>query len=132
MSVSYWNDRSYGKTATYDIAIVGGGISGASCAYWLSKEDPSLRIAIIEKYEMGAGATGRNAGFITCGSVEHFNRLVGKHGQDEALEIWRFSEENLRLLQQEIIHDRAKELLFENKGSFSLASTDSEFHELKE
>ena len=74
MSVSYWNDQSKGQNLNVDIAIIGGGISGLSCAYWLQKEDPSLRIAIIEKYEIGSGATGRNAGFVTCGSVEHFNR----------------------------------------------------------
>lgn len=132
MSVSYWNDRSKGRELNVDIAIIGGGITGLSCAYWLQKEDPNLRIAIIEKYEFGSGATGRNAGFITCGSVEHFNRLVGKHGQEEALEIWRFSERNLELLKEEIIQDQAANFLFENKGSFSLASTDNEFAELKE
>jgi gamma-glutamylputrescine oxidase len=132
MSVSYWNDQSKGQNLSVDIAVIGGGIAGLSCAYWLQKEDPNLRIAIIEKYEIGAGATGRNAGFITCGSVEHFNRLVGKHGQAEAHEIWRFSERNLELLQQEIIQDKGADFLYEQKGSFSLASTESEFNELKE
>lgn len=132
MSVSYWNDQSKGQNLSVDIAIIGGGIAGISCAYWLQKEDPNLRIAIIEKYEIGAGATGRNAGFITCGSVEHFNRLVGKHGQAEAHEIWRFSERNLELLQQEIIQEKGADFLYEQKGSFSLASTETEFNELKE
>ncbi len=132
MSVSYWNDQSEGQKLYFDIAIIGGGITGLSCAYWLHKEDPSLKIALIEKYELGSGATGRNAGFITCGSVEHFNRLVGKHGASEALEIWRFSEKNLDLLKQEIIQDHSEQLLFEQKGSFSLASTESELKELKD
>lgn len=132
MSVSYWNDSSKNKNLNVDIAIIGGGITGLSCAYWLQHEDPNLRIAVIEKNEMGSGATGRNAGFVTCGSVEHFNRLVGKHGEKEALEIWRFSEKNLELLKQEIILDNAADCLFEQKGSFSLASTESEFQELKD
>lgn len=131
MSVSYWNDQSEGQNLFFDIAIIGGGITGLSCAYWLLKEDPTLKIGIIEKYEVGSGATGRNAGFITCGSVEHFNRLVTKHGPSEALEIWRFSEKNLELLKQEIIFGKAEELLFEQKGSFSLASTETEMNELK-
>lgn len=132
MSVSYWNDGSKNQNLNVDIAIIGGGITGLSNAYWLQQEDPNLRIAIIEKYEIGSGATGRNAGFVTCGSVEHFNRLVGKHGEKEALEIWRFSEKNLELLKNEIILDNADEYLFEQKGSFSLASTETEFQELKE
>lgn len=131
MSVSLWMDSSKGNHHQFDIVIIGAGIAGVSAAYWLQKEDPTMKIAVVEKYEVGDGATGRNAGFITCGSVEHFNRLVGKHGKDEASEIWKFSEENLRLLQDEIIQDNAKNLLFEKKGSFSLASTESEFGELK-
>ena len=84
MSVSYWNDVQNKPQVSFDIAIIGGGIAGLSTAYWLLKEDPNLKICILEKGELGAGATGRNAGFITCGSVEHFNRLVGKHGENEA------------------------------------------------
>lgn len=134
MSVSLWQDQSAIEKLTpqeFDIVIVGGGIAGLSCAYWLLKEDQDLSVALVEKGETGDGATGRNAGFITCGSVEHFNRLVSKHGEDEALEIWKFSETNLQLLKEEIVQDKAQELFFEHKGSFSLASTPEEFNELK-
>lgn len=131
MSVSYWNDRSSVTPETADVVIIGGGIAGLSAAYWIGKEDPSMKVVVVEKYEIGAGATGRNAGFVTCGSVEHFNRLVEKHGKEEALQIWQFSEENMRLLKQHIIQDDAEKLLFEHKGSFSLASTDVEFKELQ-
>lgn len=131
MSVSLWMDRSSEKKITKDIVIIGGGIAGVSAAYWLQKEDPTLEIALVEKYQVGDGATGRNAGFITCGSVEHFNRLVGKHGRDEASKIWAYSEENLKLLKENIICGREEEFLFENAGSFSLASSENEFEELK-
>src|SRR5690554_122460 len=127
MSVSYWNDRSHGKRIEADIAIVGAGIAGLSCAYWLQKEDPGLKIVILEKGEMGSGATGRNAGFVTCGSVKHYNRLVEKHGPEEALSIWRFSETNMELLKEEIIQNRSDDFLFEQKVSFSLASSLNEF-----
>jgi glycine/D-amino acid oxidase-like deaminating enzyme len=134
MSVSIWQDKSirHGKHATeVDVVIIGGGIAGLSSAYWLLKENQGLNIALVEKGEIGDGATGRNAGFITCGSVEHFNRLISKHGLDEAKEIWKFSEENLRLLKEHIIQDDEDSLNFENLGSFSLASTESEMNELK-
>ena len=132
MSVSIWMDQSKNKEVIeQDIVIIGGGIAGLSAAYWLQKEDPTMRISLVEKYELGDGATGRNAGFITCGSVEHFNRLVEKHGEAEAKEIWRYSEINLELLKEEIFQGRESELMFEHKGSFSLASTKEEFAELK-
>src|SRR6185437_12863309 len=109
MSISYWLDRT-GESArkNYDAIIIGAGISGLSAAYWLNREDPSLKIAILEKSRVCFGASGRNAGFITCGSVEHFNRMITKHGLERATEIWRFAEENLKPLKQEIIQDEAK------------------------
>ena len=64
--------------------------------------------------------------------MEHFNRLVGKHGKEEASQIWKFSEENLSLLKNEIIDGEERNLFFENKGSFSLASSENEFSELQE
>ena len=132
MSVSYWNDKGHRYTASKDVVIIGGGIAGVSTAYWLNKLEPSLDIAILEKNRLGDGATGRNAGFITCGSVEHFNRLVTKHGEQEAKDIWNFSETNLKLLKEELsLKDDDKEIGFQHKGSFSLASTQNEFEELK-
>src|SRR5690606_5766262 len=115
----------------FDVTIIGGGIAGVSTAYWLLHNDPTLKVALVEKYDLASGATGRNAGFITCGSVEHFNRLVEKHGASEADEIWKFSEKNLALLKEHIIQDKHQELLFEHKGSFSLADSESEMKELK-
>src|SRR6185312_1054480 len=132
MSTSFWLDRSpKSEKKVYDAVIVGSGISGLSCAYWLQREDPSLKIAIVEKSRLAFGASGRNAGFVTCGSVEHFNRMISKHGMEQATEIWRFSQENLNLLKEHIIQDKATELGFEQKGAFSLAAQENEYNELK-
>ena len=50
MSTSFWLDRTpqVGKK-NYDVVIIGAGITGLSTAYRLQKEDPSLKIAILEK-----------------------------------------------------------------------------------
>lgn len=133
MSVSYWQDKRPQEKKKCNITIIGGGIAGASCAYWLAKEDPSLKICVLEKSFVASGASGRNAGFITCGSVEHFNRLVHTHGLDTTQEIWAYSEENLRLLKSEIISkEDPQKLGYREEGSFSLASTEEEFQELQE
>lgn len=132
MSTSFWLDQSDKHSQqSFDVVIVGAGISGASLAYWLKQEDPNLKVAILEKNEVASGATGRNAGFVTCGSVEHFNRMVGKHGEQQALDIWKFAEENMNLLKQYII-DSPQELNFEQTGSFSLAAQSSEWKELQD
>ena len=133
MSTPYWLDRSpQQQKQTYDVVIIGGGISGLSTAYWLHQEDPNLRVALLEKNSLGSGATGRNAGFITCGSVEHFNRMVSKHGEQQALEIWRFAEENMNLLKNHIIEGDGSQVEFAQRGAYSLAAEETEFKELKQ
>lgn len=132
MSTSYWLDRTSNKEKkTYDVVVVGAGISGLSTVYWLNQEDPNLKVALVEKNRIGFGASGRNAGFITCGSVEHFNRMISKHGKQEAIDIWKFSEKNLQLLQEHIIQDDAKKIDFRKRGAYSLAAQETEFEELK-
>jgi glycine/D-amino acid oxidase-like deaminating enzyme len=132
MSVSYWLDRAKAcSPQRVDAVIIGAGIAGHSSAYWLQKEFPDFKIAVLEKGLRGSGATGRNAGFITCGSVEHFSRLVQTHGEESAREMWQYSEKNLSLLKEELNLSLDKHG-FEQKGSFSLASSEHELKELKE
>ncbi|MEZ4872115.1 MAG: FAD-dependent oxidoreductase [Bdellovibrionales bacterium] len=52
-----------------------------------AKRGPTLKVMIIDKSTLAGGASGRNAGFVTCGSVEHFHRLCEFKGNDEALKM---------------------------------------------
>ncbi len=45
-----------------DVAIVGGGYTGLSTAYYLRRSDPSLRVVVLESNFVGYGASGRNGG----------------------------------------------------------------------
>ncbi|MCS6844844.1 MAG: FAD-binding oxidoreductase [Caldilineales bacterium] len=46
-----------------DVAVVGGGYSGLSAAFYLKQAEPGLRVALLEQEVIGYGASGRNAGF---------------------------------------------------------------------
>lgn len=48
-----------------DVAIVGGGFAGLSCARHLKQADQSLNIALLERDRVGSGASGRNAGILS-------------------------------------------------------------------
>ncbi len=127
MTISYWLDEPGKNTRTFDAVIVGAGIAGLSTAYWLEKKDPSLKIALVDKHDLGYGASGRNAGFVTCGSANHFKKLQKNFGFDKAIQIWNFSEENRKLLLSEIIQDRANEVDFYQTGSCTVASSDDDW-----
>lgn len=67
---------------------------GISLAYWM-EQLTDWKITIIEKEGIAAGATGRNAGFITAGSAVHFHHLFEKYGEAKAIEIWNYCQENI-------------------------------------
>lgn len=128
MSVSYWQD-TVGLTLHMDadVVIIGAGLAGLSTAYWLSKLEPELSIIVLDKGKIGHGASGRNAGFITCGSTEHFSRMSSAYGEDKAEQIWKFTEYNHRLMVEELGRDVLTNLCeYRNLGSWTLASTEHE------
>ncbi|HCN46779.1 MAG TPA: FAD-dependent oxidoreductase, partial [Pseudomonas sp.] len=51
-----------GAAVEADVAIVGAGYTALWTAYYLLKSDPSLRVVLVEKREVGFGASGRNGG----------------------------------------------------------------------
>ncbi|MBC7421518.1 MAG: FAD-binding oxidoreductase [Bdellovibrio sp.] len=127
MSISYWLDESKTNSKNFDAVIIGAGIAGLSTAYWLEKKDPTLNIAIVDKHSLGFGASGRNAGFITCGSAEHFNKLNQQFGFEKAIEIWKFSEQNRELLKSEIMQDDVSTVDYLSTGSCTVAASENDW-----
>ncbi len=65
----------------YDVCVVGAGYTGLWAAYYLKKEQPDLRVAIVEREFAGFGASGRNGGWLSAefpGSREGLARSHGK------------------------------------------------------
>ena len=50
--------------STYDVAVIGAGIVGAACAYFLGRE--GLRVAVLEKRIVGGGATAAGMGHLVA------------------------------------------------------------------
>jgi glycine/D-amino acid oxidase-like deaminating enzyme len=49
-----------------DVAIVGAGFTGLWTAYYLLREDPTLRVVVLEQETAGFGASGRNGGWASA------------------------------------------------------------------
>jgi glycine/D-amino acid oxidase-like deaminating enzyme len=49
-----------------DVAIIGAGYTGLWTAYYLARQDPSLRISVLEACHVGYGASGRNGGWLSA------------------------------------------------------------------
>lgn len=102
MTTSFWQQAHREQTAAYDVAVVGGGIVGCSTAYWLHRQKPSLRVLLLEAQALGAGASGRNAGFILQGTDADYLSDVERYGARTARRLWRFTRANRDLMAAEL------------------------------
>jgi glycine/D-amino acid oxidase-like deaminating enzyme len=69
-------------TMTVDVAIIGGGITGVTAAYLLSKEGKS--VALIEKDRLGSLATGLTTAFLTSSLDTDVPKLMELFGNKKA------------------------------------------------
>jgi glycine/D-amino acid oxidase-like deaminating enzyme len=68
-----------------DVAIVGSGYTGLWTAYYLKKDQPDLRIAVLEKEFAGFGASGRNGGWLSAEPPGQLRRYAKAHGWPAAV-----------------------------------------------
>lgn len=104
---SYWlTTRDYTPGASLkgdlnvDVAIIGGGFTGLSTAYFLRKADPGMSIALLESQVIGYGASGRNGGFnMTKFGLLHSITAL-RFGRVKTLEAHHYMERSVDLLQE--------------------------------
>lgn len=128
MTLSLWQQEHRDRANAYDIIIVGGGVLGCSTAYWLHRLAPSLEVGIIEARSLGAGASGRNAGFVIEGTSANFLRDVERYGERTARRLWNFTRTNRNLLASEL---RSSAFEWQSKGSLTVAGDAEEDERLQ-
>ena len=121
MTTSHWQRQHSFKISdiSTDVLIVGGGYVGLSTAFWLTEMRPDLKITVLDRSVCGAGASGRNAGFLTMGSASFYKSLSMKWGADRAKKIHQFARESLDLVHQNILHS-SPEIKYEKTASMTL------------
>ncbi|OUM43481.1 NAD(P)/FAD-dependent oxidoreductase [Arthrobacter sedimenti] len=105
---SYWLQSTAGLetkqcpalagSATADLAIVGGGLTGLWTALRVLEKDPSLNVVVLEAGTCGAGASGRNGGQVHSW-FESLDRLAAVTDADEALRLAQASADAINELE---------------------------------
>jgi glycine/D-amino acid oxidase-like deaminating enzyme len=106
-----------------DVVVVGGGVTGCSCALALAER--GLRVRLHEAREVAAGASGRNGGFALRGGAMPYPDAVRDLGRDRARALWRLSERTLDTIES-LAGDALRRV-----GSLKLAADDEELAELR-
>jgi gamma-glutamylputrescine oxidase len=79
-----------------EVAIVGGGITGCSCA--LALAEAGVRVRLYEAREVAGGASGRNGGFALRGGAAPYPVTADSIGRERAAAFWRWTEDELAQL----------------------------------
>lgn len=77
------------KSMATEVVIIGGGITGASAAYHLTKL--GIQCILLEAEKMAAGASGKNLGTIVPGVEYDFIEAKRKFGENKAKILWKAS-----------------------------------------
>jgi glycine/D-amino acid oxidase-like deaminating enzyme len=75
--------------AEFDVAIVGGGLTGLWTAHYLLERAPGIRIVVLERDIAGFGASGRNGGWCSALFPKSTAALERMHGREQALAMRR-------------------------------------------
>ena len=123
-STSYWLEESHEQLperrldGRAEVAVIGGGVTGCSCALTLAAR--GVRVRLHEAREIAGGASGRNGGFALRGATPPYDEARRLLGEERARLVMDLTERSL---------DRLEELAgdaFHRVGSLRLAYDETE------
>lgn len=115
MNLAYWEEKYYFEDN--DIIIVGAGIVGLSTAISLKREQPQLKILILEKGILPSGASTKNAGFACFGSITELMDDSTYMNEVEQMDLIRMRWQGLQLLKQNI---QPSDMKYQSRGGVEL------------
>lgn len=122
MTFSHWEIQEW--FTNVDFTIVGSGIVGLNCALTLRKKHPKAKILILEKGILPQGASTKNAGFASFGSLSELIVDLEHHTEEEVVNLVARRWNGLQVLRQNLgdtaidyQQNRGFELFF-NKPTF--------------
>lgn len=93
--LSFWEKESF---ISYDVIVIGSGITGLSTAISLIERDASLSVLVLEKGWIPTGASTKNAGFACIGSLTEILDDLKHLRADEVLDLVSLRRDGLAVL----------------------------------
>ena len=113
-----------------DLCVVGAGYTGLWSALLAKERDPDRNVVVVEQYETGAGASGRNGGFCSASLTHGFSNGMRRF-RDEMPLIERLGRENLAEIEA-TIERYGIECDWERTGELRVALAPWQFAQMEE
>jgi glycine/D-amino acid oxidase-like deaminating enzyme len=110
-----------------DVCVVGLGGSGLACiAELLSLGVPANRVVGIDAYAVGAGAAGRNGGFLLAGTADFYHDAIKQFGHERSRRLYQLTVEQIEVMTRETPE------AIRRTGSLRIASSKEELLDCEE
>jgi glycine/D-amino acid oxidase-like deaminating enzyme/nitrite reductase/ring-hydroxylating ferredoxin subunit len=136
MDNSYWvnsvNEKIFpqlNENINIDVAIIGGGITGISTAYYLTKN--GYNVCVLEKDKIANSATGNTTAKITSQHGIFYNYLIKTYGKNFALKYLKANEQAIKNIKQIIDLEKIK-CDFEWQDSYVYTSDETEINKIQD
>ncbi len=114
---------------TSDVAIIGGGITGALIAYRFAQE--GIDVVLVDKREVATGSTAASTALLQYEADLELVDLALKVGIANAVRSYRLGQEAIAKIER-LVRDLGVDCAFERKSSLYLASANSHVKKLRQ
>lgn len=137
-TVSFWGNQQkepnegkhVSKDITIDVAIIGGGFTGLSTAREILKDEPTMDVAVLEAYQVGYGASGRNGGFnMTLFGLEPDITML-RWGQEKSIAAQDYMERAVGYV-RDLVGEYEIKSDYEHNGMMRVAYSDPQLKRLE-
>lgn len=118
--ISLWEKQSL---LSYDVLIIGAGITGLSAAASLKERNANLRITILERGVLPTGASTKNAGFACFGSISELRNDMDTLGEDGMVDL---VEKRIKGLEKTVKRLGQDRIDLQVNGGYELIFTDDD------
>jgi len=111
-----------------DVAIIGGGFTGLSSAYYICKNSPTRQVVVLEAMSCGNGASGRNGAMVLGMTADRYMNFSSDPAMDKR--IYDLTSANIRAMSS-LAADAQVDCELDVNGSLQVLNTASDVADCK-